>query len=132
MIAAGDDVQRDSAVIVAMTGCSSSGVPNVSRSPLHDQHAARESTAGARPRLVGSPGGCKRIAERDDALQTVEALRAEVRRHAAAHRLAADEHARPRRSTRARRRSTSRKQLLEHRRLVGHVPPLRACRESRT
>ena len=78
--------------MVAITGRSSSGVPNVSRSPCTISTGTRIDGRCSVRGLSGSSGRVKRVSERDDPPQAVESLRAQVRRHAAAHRFPADEH----------------------------------------
>ena len=132
MVAAGDHVQRDCAASSRCTGSSSAGVPNVSRSPwtMSTRHANRRQMR--RARLVGPARRMQRVAEHDDSARPVEALRAEVRGHPAAHRLAADEQRRARRRPTPRVRSTTSRSTARAPARCRARAAARACRESRT
>ena len=78
--------------------------------------------------LVGLARRMQRIAEEDQAGEAVDALRRDVRRDAAAHRLAADEQRQPAHFG-ARLRDRVAPGLFEHRRPVGHAAPRGHVRE---
>jgi hypothetical protein len=95
---------------------------------LHDQHRSGDRRKVARSFLLRLSGRMQGIAERDDALQVLDALRAQVRRHATAHGLAADAQALGA-APGARGVGRFAKASLEHGRTVGNPTPFRHVRE---